>query len=116
MDEAISIWHRDAKGARKRSVRIETIGKTFLFLENEWRSEAYYFGDLVYRGLSGGSHVFGLEDGIKARPHWQLGFMGELPAELSGLMPKIKQPALGGAAMMVIALLCLAIVYFSAPA
>ncbi|HEY9090894.1 hypothetical protein [Parasphingorhabdus sp.] len=116
MDEAISIWHRDAKGARKRSVRIETIGKTFLFFENEWRSEAYFFGDLVYRGQSGGSHVFGLDDGIKPRPHWQLGFMGELPAELSGLMPKIKQPALSRGAMAVIAFLCLAIVYFSAAA
>ena len=112
MDDDVSIWHRDGKSARKRSVRVETIGKTFLFFENEWRSEAYYFGDLVYRGLTGGSHVFGLEDGIKARPHWQLGFIGEPPAELTCLLPKLKKPVLSGVGMLVIAFLCLGIVYF----
>ncbi|MEW4468214.1 hypothetical protein AB1K62_10315 [Parasphingorhabdus sp. JC815] len=116
MDDNISIWHRETKGARKRSVRMETIGKTFLFYENEWRSEAYYFGDLVYRGLKGGSHIFGLEDGIKARPHWQVGFIGSPPAQLSGLLPKLKRPALGRGAMAVIAILCLVIVYLAAAA
>ena len=116
MNDDSSAWHRDAKGARKRWVRIETIGKTFVFFENEWRSEAYYFGDLVYQGLTGGSHVFGLEDGIKRRPHWQLGFTGDLPAELSGLLTKYKKPALSGWAMLVTAFLCLGIVYFASAA
>ncbi|MEP2103900.1 MAG: hypothetical protein ABJP02_17375 [Parasphingorhabdus sp.] len=112
MSNDYSVWHRDGKGARKRSVRIETIGKTFLFFENQWRSEAYYFGDLVYRGLTGGSHVFGLNDGIKARPHWQLGFTGDPPAELTTLLPEYKRPMLSGVGMLIIAFLCLGIVYF----
>ncbi|MEP3224814.1 MAG: hypothetical protein ABJO01_02475 [Parasphingorhabdus sp.] len=110
-----SIWHRDAKGARKRTVRIETIGKTFLFFENQWRSEAYYFGDLVYRGMSAGSHIFGLEDGIKERPHWELGFHGDPPTELMAALPKMKQPMLSGIGMLIIAFLCLGIVYFGSP-
>ncbi len=115
MSNNSSVWHRDSKGARKRSVRIETIGKTFLFFENEWRSEAYYFGDLEYRGLTGGSHVFGLDDGIKARPHWELGFTGEPPAELKTILPKMKKPMLSGVGMLIIAFLCLGIVYFGSP-
>ena len=115
MSNSFPVWHRDGKGSRKRTVRIETIGKIFLFFENQWRSEAYYFGDLVYRGLNGGSHVFGLDDGIKARPHWELGFTGDPPAELKGFLPKYKQPILSGVGMLIIAFLCLGIVYFGSP-
>lgn len=115
MSHNSSVWHRDAKGARKRSVRVETFGKTFLLFENEWRSETYYFGDLVYRGLMGRAHVFCLDDGIKARPNWQLGFTGDPPAELTAILPKMKQPVLSGAGMLIIAFLCLGIVYFGSP-
>lgn len=93
-------------------MRIETVGNTFLLFENQWRSEAYHFGDLVYRGSTGGSHVFGLEDDIKQRPHWELGFLGDPPPELKGLLPKLRQPMLSGVGMLIIAFLCLAIVYF----
>lgn len=114
MSEHASAWLIDGESALKRPVRIEVIGKTFLLYEQQWRSDAYFFGDLVYRGKEGESHVFGLEDGIKARPKWKLGFKGEIPAELSALLPRAKPPLLSNIGMLIIAFLCLAIVYFAA--
>ncbi|MEP5407710.1 MAG: hypothetical protein ABJQ18_02650 [Parasphingorhabdus sp.] len=98
----------------KRRVRIETIGKTFVLYEQQWRSEAYFFGDLVHKGSEGESKVFGLEDGIKARPNWRLGLKGDLPPEISILLPKVKKPVLSNIGMLIIAFLCLGIVYFAA--
>jgi len=114
MSEQPSAWLLDGKSALKRPVRIEVIGKTFLLYEQQWRSDAYFFGDLVYRGREGQSHVFGLEDGIKDRPKWRLGFKGDIPPELASLLPKPKQPLLSNIGMLIIAFLCLAIVYFAA--
>ena len=108
-----SVWHIDSDSALKRRVRIETIGKTFALYEQQWRSEVYHFGDLVYRGKEGDAHVFGLDDGIKDRPKWRLGFKGEIPPELSALLPKAKSPVLSGVGILIIALLCVAIVYFA---
>ena len=114
MSEPANAWLIDGDSALKRRVRIEVIGRTFLLYEQQWRSQAYFFGDLVYRGKEGESHVFGLEDDIKARPHWKLGFKGEIPSALSTLLPKPKQPLLSNIGMLIIAFLCLAIVYFAA--
>ncbi|WP_417623016.1 hypothetical protein [Parasphingorhabdus sp.] len=116
MSESANIWLVDSDGARKRPVRIEVIGGTFALYEQQRRSEAYFFGDLVYRGKEGDSHVFGLEDGIKDRPKWKLGFRGEIPAELARLLPEAKPPLLSNIGMLIIAFLCLAIVYFAAAA
>tara|TARA_R110002020_G_scaffold4067_10_gene17871 strand:+ start:902 stop:1246 length:345 start_codon:yes stop_codon:yes gene_type:complete len=107
-------WLIDGKSALKRQVRIEVIGRTFLLYEPQWRSETFFFGDLVYRGKEGESHVFGLEDGIKERPKWKLGIKGDIPAELSGLLPRARPPMLSNIGMLIIAFLCLAIVYFAA--
>ena len=104
----------DGDNALKRRVRIEVIGKSFALYEQQWRSEAYFFGDLVYLGKQGESHVFGLDDGIKARPKWKLGFRGDIPAELAAMLPKVKKPAISNIGMLIIAFLCLAIVYFAA--
>ena len=114
MSDPATAWLIDGKGAAKRQVRIEVIGKTFALYEQQWRSEAFFFGDLVYRGKERNSHVFGLEDGIKARPDWKLGIRGEMPAELSALLPRPKPPILSKVGMLIIAFLCLAIVYFAA--
>ena len=114
MTSEYSVWHRDGQSARKRPVRIETIGQTFMIFENQIRSEAYFFGDLVYRGAEGGSHIFGLDDGIKSRPHWQMGFTGSIPSALVKLLPKAKKPMLTNIGMLVIAFLCLGIVYMAA--
>ncbi|NRD88498.1 hypothetical protein C8024_02005 [Sphingopyxis sp. BSNA05] len=73
-----------------------------------------FFDDLVYRGKEGDSHVFGLEDGIKDRPKWKLGFKDEVPAELAAILPRAKPPLLSNVGMLIIAFLCLAIVYFAA--
>ncbi len=73
-----------------------------------------FFGDLVYRGKEGASHVFGLEDGIKDRPKWKLGIKGDIPAELSTLLPRAKPPMISNIGMLIIAFLCLGIVYFAA--
>lgn len=113
MSEPANAWLIDGKSALKRPVRIEVIGKTFLLYEQQWRSEPFFFGDLVYRGKEGESHVFGLEDGIKDRPKWKLGIKGEIPAELTALFPRPKPPAISNVGMLIIAFLCLAIVYFA---
>tara|TARA_R100001244_G_scaffold39766_14_gene36103 strand:- start:4997 stop:5344 length:348 start_codon:yes stop_codon:yes gene_type:complete len=114
MSDPANAWLIDGNNALKRQVRIEVVGKTFLLYEQLWRSEIYFFGDLVYRGKEGQSHVFGLEDGIKDRPKWKLGFRGEIPAELSALLPRRKPPLISNIGMLIIAFLCLAIVYFAA--
>lgn len=114
MSGASNVWLIDGDSALKRRVRIEVIGKTFALYEQQWRSEAYFFGDLVYRGKEGEAHVFGLEDGIKARPSWKLGIRGDIPAELIALLPRAKSPLLSNIGMLIIAFLCLAIVYFAA--
>lgn len=113
MTSPLTAWHTDTDSALKRRVRVEIIGKTFVLYEQQWRSEAYFFGDLVHIGTEGDAEVFGLEDGIKNRPKWRLGIKGEIPAELSGLLPKSKRPILTGVGMLIIAFLCLAIVYFA---
>lgn len=114
MSEPANAWLIDGKSALKRPVRIEVIGKTFLLYEQQWRSETFFFGDLVYRGKQGESHVFGLEDGIKDRPKWKLGIKGEIPPELSALLPSPKPPMISNIGMLIIAFLCLAIVYLAA--
>jgi len=114
MSDLQQVWLIDSDSALKRRVRIEVIGKTFALYEQQWRSDAYFFGDLVYRGKEGDSHVFGLEDGIKDRPKWKLGFKGEIPPALSPLLPKPRQPLLSNIGMLIIAFLCLGIVYFAA--
>ena len=114
MSDLANIWLVDGDNALKRRVRIEVIGKSFALYEQQWRSEAYFFGDLVYLGKQGESHVFGLDDGIKARPKWKLGFRGDIPAELTAMLPKVKKPAISNIGMLIIAFLCLAIVYFAA--
>ena len=113
MDAEFIAWHIGHDNALKRTVRIEVIGKSFALYEQQWRSEAYFFDDLVYRGKEGQSHVFGLEDGIKARPKWKLGIKGEIPAELSALLPRPKQPVKSNIGLMIVAAICLAIVYFA---
>ncbi|MEO9469870.1 hypothetical protein [Parasphingorhabdus sp.] len=111
MSNPHSIWHIDGDSALKRRVRIEIIGKTFALYEQQWRSEVYYFGDLVYHGKKGESHVFGIDDGIKERPKWQIGFRGDLPRELSESLPEYRPPLISNVGMIIIAAICLAIVY-----
>ncbi|MEH6792221.1 hypothetical protein [Parasphingorhabdus sp.] len=114
MSHPATAWLIDGDSALKRRVRIEVIGKTFSLYEQQWRSEPYFFGDLVYRGKEGESHVFGLEDGIKVRSSWKLGIKGDIPPELSALLPLRKPPSISNTGMLIIAILCLAIVYFAA--
>ena len=113
MSDPANIWLIDSDKALKRRVRIEVIGKSFALYEQQWRSEAYFFGDLVYRGKEGESHVYGLEDDIKSRPKWKLGFKGEIPAELTALLPPAKQPLKSNIGLIIVAVICLAIVYFA---
>jgi len=113
MSDPANAWLIDDKSPLKRPVRVEVIGKTFLLYEEQWRSEAFFFGDLVYRGMEGKSHVFGLEDGIKDRPKWKLGIKGEIPDELSALLPRAEPPAVSNIGLLIIAFLCLAIIYIA---
>ena len=113
MSDPENPWLVDHSGAIKRRVRIEVIGKSFALYEEQGRSEAYFFDDLVYRGKQGDSHVFGMEDGIKARPDWKLGFRGDIPAELAALLPRARRPVLSGIGMLIIAFLCLTIVFLA---
>lgn len=112
MSDLANAWLIDDKSALKRQVRIEVIGKAFSLYEQQWRSEAFFFGDLVCRGKEGETHVFGLEDGIKARPNWRLGIKGEIPVELSALLPQPKPPLTSNIGRLIIAFLFLVIIYF----
>jgi len=114
MTTSFSVWHTDTDSALKRRVRIETIGKTFVLYEQQWRSEAYFFGDLVYIGREEEAEVFGLEDGIKDRPNWRLGLKGDIPSDISALLPKVDKPLLSNIGILIIAFLCLGIVWFVA--
>lgn len=105
------LWYIDGESPVKRPVRLEILGKTFMLYEKEWRSGPYYFGDIVHRGSSGDTHVFGLEDGLKDRPKWELRIKGDIPAQLAALLPKHGKKGLGNIVMLIIAFLCLAIVY-----
>lgn len=116
MSVPVNSWLVEGDSALKRRVRIEVIGTTFALYEQQWRSEVYYFGDLIYRGKEGDCHIFGLEDGIKSRPQWRLGIDGGIPAELASLLPTPKKPLLSNIGMLIISFLCLAIVYFAAAA
>ena len=112
MEQFYSAWHIDADSALKRRVRIETIGKTFILYEHQWRSEAYFFGDLVFKAREGDADVFGLKDGLVARPKWRLGIKGDAPPALKTLLPPPpRKPMLSGVAILIAALLCVAIVY-----
>ena len=114
MPTPFSLWYIDGESPVKRRARIEIIGKTFMLYEQEWRSGPYYFGDLVYRGEEGAAQVYGLEDGLKGRPKWKLGLKGDIPPDLSSLLPKSKPPILSNIGMLIIAFLCLGIVWFVA--
>ena len=113
MNVDLLAWHVSHDGSRKRAVRLEVIGKSFALFEPQWRSEAYFFDDLVYRGKEGDYHVYGLEDEIKDRPKWKLGVSNEVYGELASLLPRPKQSGTSNIALMVGAAICLAIVYFA---
>jgi hypothetical protein len=114
MSIPFSLQYIDGDSPIKRRARIEIVGKTFMLFEQEWRSGPYFFGDLVYRGQEGEAQVFGLDDGIKARPKWQIRLKGDVPPELAALLPKQKSPMLSGVGLLIVAFLCLGIVYFAA--
>jgi len=53
MNTPYSLWHIDGERPMKRRPQLEIIGKTFILVDSEWRSEPYYFGDLVYKVWAG---------------------------------------------------------------
>ena len=114
MQKPITLWYIDGDSPARRRARIEIIGKTFMLYEQEWRSGPYYFGDLVYRGKKDDLHIYGLEDGIKDRPQWQLQVKGDIPPELAPHLPGQGGLALSKTGMSIIAVLILAIVYLVA--
>ena len=113
MNVDLLAWHVSHDGSRKRAVRLEVIGKSFALFEPQWRSEAYFFDDLVYRGKEGDYHVYGLEDEIKDRSKWKLGVSNEVYGELASLLPSPKQPRKSNITLIIVAAVCLAIVYFA---
>jgi len=67
----------------------------------------------VYKAREGDADVYGLEDGLVARPKWRLGIKGDVPPEFARLLPPApRKPILSGVGMLIIALLCVAIVWF----
>lgn len=105
--------HADGAHMRKRSVRMEVIGKMFVLYENQWRSEGYRFDQLTYEGADGSAQLYGLEQGEEKRPGWRLLLSGDVPEQIAAKLPKPIQPALSNGGMLAIAFLCLAIVYNS---
>ena len=113
MPQRLSLFYIDGDSPAKRRARIKTIGKTFMLYEQQWRSGPYYFGDLVYLGKDGEAHIYGLKDGIKDRSDWRLQLKGDIPDDLAARLPGLKKPMISNIGMVIIAFICLAIVYFA---
>ncbi|MEE9434532.1 MAG: M48 family metallopeptidase [Sphingorhabdus sp.] len=76
-------WHFDGKSAVRRPVDIQGVGNNFYLVETERRHGPFAFADVSYIGEQDGAHVYGLEE----NDGWRLGLKGEVPAELTGLLP-----------------------------
>ncbi len=82
-DHVFQAWHFDGKSAVRRPVDIQAIGNDFYLTETERRHGPFAFADMTYVGEQNGAHVYG-HDEIDG---WRLGLRGEIPGELSGLLP-----------------------------
>jgi beta-barrel assembly-enhancing protease len=79
-----SAWHFDGVSAVRRPVEIETVGATFILSEKEMRHGPYELGDLRFVSQQGEASVYGLE----GRDGWRLGLEGNVPADLSAILPR----------------------------
>lgn len=113
MADLFDAWHSDDSGRHRRKVRVEVMGNTFTLYEQELRSDVYYFGDLVYRGKKGNTHLFAMDDGLVSRPYWRLAVDGDLPPVLANLPRKQERSITMQIGWVAVALLCVAIVYIA---
>jgi len=82
-DQIFQAWHFDGKTPVRRPVDIQAIGRDFYLVEQERRHGPFPFIDVTYVGEQDGAHVYGLDES----DGWRLGLRGEIPAELTGLLP-----------------------------
>ena len=76
------VWHYDGRSALRRQAMLVKEADGFR-LEGVGDDGRYRFADLEPRERVGGETVYGL----KGRPGWRLGFVGDVPAALAPLLP-----------------------------
>jgi beta-barrel assembly-enhancing protease len=84
MERTFQAWHFDGETAIRRNVDVQIIGSTFILTEPERRSDPVAFADLYFVGHQRQSAVYG----IKERDGWRLGLNGDVPPELSAMLPR----------------------------
>ena len=82
-DHVFQAWHFDGKTPVRRPVDIQAVGRDFYLVETERRHGPFPFIDVTYVGEQNGAHVYGLDES----DGWRLGLRGEIPQELTGLLP-----------------------------
>lgn len=78
-------WHFDGQTALRHTPRLIAEGAHFTLEDDALAPRSYRFADLVALDRQGGDTVFGL----KGDPGWRLGFAGDPPGELSGVLPRV---------------------------
>jgi beta-barrel assembly-enhancing protease len=84
VERSFQAWHFDGETAIRRNVDVQIIGSNFVLYETERRSDPVPLSDLYFVGQQGPSAVYG----IKARDGWRLGLNGNIPSDLSILLPR----------------------------
>jgi beta-barrel assembly-enhancing protease len=83
MGAQYSAWFFDGVSAVRRSVEVQIISKSFFLIEEERRHGPYDFDMLEYNGKQRTADVYG----INGRDGWRLGLSGDIPAEISKMLP-----------------------------
>jgi beta-barrel assembly-enhancing protease len=84
VERSFEAWHFDGETAVRRNVDVQIIGNNLVLYETDRRGDPVSFHDLYFVGHQNQSAVYG----INARDGWRLGLIGNVPADLSALLPR----------------------------
>lgn len=111
MAENHAILFRDADHLRNHTVQMEVFGDMFVLYADQWRSEAFCFGDLELASDAPAGQTYRIYKGHELRPHWQMKIVGAVPGPLASRLPQPEIPAISRGGMLAIAYLCVGIVH-----
>lgn len=81
--EQAQVWHYDGASGVRRSPLLVPDGDGFMLVEGERRDGPFAFADLVAHTTGTGDRQFGM----RGRPGWRIGFVGEPPAPIAARLP-----------------------------
>lgn len=87
MSDGYSAWFYDGNNAVRRSVDVDVVGAKFLLNANEARFGPFELTELTYVSAQGQKGKITDVYGLKGKDGWRLGLSGNVPAELSRLLP-----------------------------